>query len=133
MVMLMPLQVYATRMAICSVLPWTALSKVCLSELITEWNIETGQCLFVYVGHTQWIKSLQVSGNYLISGGWEETIHLWDLQKQSLFKRVFLNMGPISNIQVNNSKITVSCREDGFQHQLCVLDFANEVVDICLV
>jgi WD40 repeat protein len=75
------------------------------------------------IGHTQWIKSLHISGTILISGGWEETIHLWDIEKLRLVKRIKLNIGTISNIQSDNHKIVSVGREEGFQHQLAVIDF----------
>ena len=34
-------------------------------------------------------------------------------------------MGPISNIQATDTKIYATCREEGFQNQLAILDFAR--------
>jgi hypothetical protein len=61
----------------------------------------------------------------LISAGWEETIFLWHFDSGKLIQKIKLEMGPISNIQATDTKIYATCREEGFQHQLAILDFAR--------
>ncbi len=75
------------------------------------------------VGHTEWIKSIDISGSILISGGWDETIYLWDVEKLKLAKKIKMEMGPITNIQSDKHKIISVGREEGFQHQLVIVDF----------
>ncbi len=75
------------------------------------------------IGHTEWIKSLAISGTILISGGWEEIIHLWDIEKLKLVKRIKMDVGTITNIQSDRQKIVSVGREEGFQHQLAIIDF----------
>jgi WD40 repeat protein len=77
----------------------------------------------VLIGHTEWIKSLNISGSILISGGWDEIIYFWDIEKLSLVKRIKMEMGTITNIQSDRNKVVSVGREEGFQHQLAVIDF----------
>ncbi|KAJ3357364.1 hypothetical protein HDU91_005409 [Kappamyces sp. JEL0680] len=99
-----------------------------LDCVIRKWSISTGQCLSVFVGHSRWIKTIHLSGSLLLSGGWDETLILWNMEKGQLLKRVKLEMGPISNIQTSETKVFASCREEGFQHQLAILDYGRPTV-----
>jgi WD40 repeat protein len=76
-------------------------------------------------GHTKWIKSIIVSGNLLLSGGWDSSLFMWDIETNKLLKEVKMNMGPISSIQSNLTKVFVVCREEGYQHQIVVLDYGR--------
>lgn len=85
----------------------------------------TGACVATLIGHNKWIKSIVISGNLLLSGGWDESLLMWDIETNALLKEVKMNMGPISNIQSNLTKIFLVCREEGFQHQIAVLDYSK--------
>ncbi|KAJ2994413.1 hypothetical protein HDV02_001588 [Globomyces sp. JEL0801] len=92
------------------------------------WSTSTGQCLSVFVGHSEWVKSIAISGKLLVSGGWDESVLLWNRENSTLVKKIRLDMGPISNIQCSETKVILACREEGFQHQLTILDFGRNSV-----
>ncbi len=92
----------------------------------TEWNLETQACETVLHGHEHWIKALAVHANCLISGGWDESIFIWDINSLCLLKKVGLRLGPVSAIHVDNRKIVVHCRGKTSGNRLTVLNFGLE-------
>lgn len=83
-----------------------------------------GQCIAVLLGHEEWIKSIALGGNHLISGGWDEAVLIWNIERPSLLKKIKLDMGPLSQIETGENKIITVCREEGFQHQLTIISFS---------
>jgi WD40 repeat protein len=94
--------------------------------LTPEWNVNTGECIGIFEGHSQWIKTIAATPYFLVSGGWDEVIKIWSKDGQCL-QSIALNMGPVCNIQCDQSKIVSVCREEGFQHQLAIVDFGRNV------
>jgi WD40 repeat protein len=66
-----------------------------------------------------------MTGSVLLSGGWDETIFFWDVEKRTLERKIKMDIGPIAEIHCTKSKILSICREDGFQHQLGIIDFGS--------
>lgn len=93
--------------------------------LIREWDIKTGQCIGLLIGHCQWIKTVSQSSMYLVSGGWDECIKIWNKENGKCNYTIQLNMGPVCNLQCDQNKIMAICREEGFQHQLTMVDFGR--------
>ena len=56
---------------------------------IKIWNVESGECMHVLLGHTMRILSLEsINGdaNSLISLSWDETMRFWDLNNETCIK-----------------------------------------------
>ncbi|MFL6263862.1 MAG: TIR domain-containing protein [Thermoanaerobaculia bacterium] len=51
-------------------------------ERVRLWDLETGQCLATLKGHSDVVKSVQVTpdGRFAISGSSDKTVKIWDLQ-----------------------------------------------------
>lgn len=42
------------------------------------WDVDTGECLHVLVGHEQEIYSVAFDGVRVVSGGMDTTVRVWD-------------------------------------------------------
>jgi len=61
------------------VLPNGRLASGSADNTIRIWNLETGECLRVLEGHTDWVHTLAVLPNgYLVSASGDNTIRIWD-------------------------------------------------------
>jgi len=52
--------------------------------MIKLWNRKTWDCEKIFHGHEDRVSCLQFYDNYLISGSWDKTIKLWDLETAEL-------------------------------------------------
>ena len=54
------------------------------------WNVDTGDLVFTFEGHTNWVQSLvfQPLGKYLVSASDDKSIRVWDLADGSCFKMI---------------------------------------------
>lgn len=50
------------------------------SRNVLVWNPRTGQALEPLQGHTQWVSSVAVKNNRIISGSFDNTVNIWDLE-----------------------------------------------------
>ena len=42
------------------------------------WNVETGQCLHVLMGHMAAVRCVQYDGKRVVSGAYDYTVRVWD-------------------------------------------------------
>lgn len=47
------------------------------------WDIETGQCLHVLMGHVAAVRCVQYDGNKVVSGAYDYTVKVWDPESES--------------------------------------------------
>jgi len=47
------------------------------------WNLETGEVILTFNGHSNWISSLVISQDKtrIVSGSWDKTIKIWNFEK----------------------------------------------------
>ncbi len=60
----------------------SALASGSDDQIVKLWNVNTGECVKTFKGHTKWVLSVAFSPNCrtLISGSGDETLKLWDLE-----------------------------------------------------
>lgn len=47
------------------------------------WDIETGQCLHVLMGHVAAVRCVQYDGHKVVSGAYDYTVKVWDPESES--------------------------------------------------
>ncbi|XP_040572716.1 lissencephaly-1 homolog [Lepeophtheirus salmonis] len=59
-------------------------------KTIKVWDVSTGQVLFTYVGHDNWVRGLvwHPGGKYLLSASDDKTIRVWDIAHKRCHKRL---------------------------------------------
>jgi WD40 repeat protein len=45
------------------------------------WNVETGECVRAFIGHTEYVSSVSISSDnkLVISGSGDRTLKLWNV------------------------------------------------------
>lgn len=80
---------------------------------IKLFDASTGQCLFTFLGHDNWVRALRFhpGGKYLLSSSDDKTIRIWDLAAKRCFKTLeahahfvsCLDMHPTAPVVVSGS------------------------------
>lgn len=47
------------------------------------WDIESGQCLHVLMGHVAAVRCVQYDGHKVVSGAYDYTVKVWDPESES--------------------------------------------------
>jgi WD40 repeat protein len=76
--------------------------------------------------HENWIKVIKANKFWLISGGWDESLHIWDVKSLILVKKIEIRLGPIFDFHLNDSRIVVLSKGKGNDNQLTILDFSMD-------
>ncbi|KAJ3157890.1 hypothetical protein HDU89_000269 [Geranomyces variabilis] len=101
-----------------------------LDKTVRHWDIATGRCTRTLRGHTKWVKTLAVNARCLLSGGWDEAVFVWDWREGTLLHSLPVGHGPIVCLRFEDEArgVRAVCRGEGWQHHVCVLDFASQPV-----
>ncbi|KAI9328326.1 WD40-repeat-containing domain protein [Zopfochytrium polystomum] len=94
-----------------------------LDRTVRAWSVRTGKAGIAFVGNSSWIKAIGVTSRFLVSGGWDEIVKVWNLGTGQALHHFCLSRGPIVALQAGERSIIASCRGEGFQHQITVMDF----------
>ena len=46
------------------------------------WDVETGECLHVLVGHVAAVRCVQYDGRLVVSGAYDYTVKVWDPERE---------------------------------------------------
>ena len=49
------------------------------------WNVESGQCLHVLMGHMAAVRCVQYDGKRVVSGAYDYTVRVWDRTRKAVF------------------------------------------------
>ncbi|KAI8811201.1 WD40-repeat-containing domain protein [Cladochytrium replicatum] len=92
---------------------------------IHQYCLERDTLVHVYRGHTNWIKAVDVNDTWIVSGGWDQCIRVWNWHTHQLVHTYHLNSGPIGCLRMDGSAETIiaACRGEDNQNQIVVLDF----------
>ncbi|KAI8593893.1 WD40-repeat-containing domain protein, partial [Geranomyces variabilis] len=101
-----------------------------LDKTVRHWDIATGRCTRTLRGHTKWVKTLAMNSRCLLSGGWDEAVFVWDWREGTLLHSLPVGHGPIVCLRFEDDArgVRAVCRGEGWQHHVCVLDFASQPV-----
>ena len=91
----------------------TPLGIACWKDILAIGSVEvshililstiTGSQISVFSGHTGWVMSLafSFSGTLLVSGGYDATAKLWDVQTGGVIKTFYSHTGPVSCVSLS--------------------------------
>ncbi len=59
-----------------------------MGQKVRLWDVQTGECLKVFQGHSNMINSVAFNpqGNILASGSYDQTVKLWDVDTYQCVK-----------------------------------------------
>ncbi|KAI8853620.1 WD40-repeat-containing domain protein [Chytridium lagenaria] len=69
-----------------------------------RWNLLTGKCDMT-LEHPDFVKCVTIFGPYVITGGRDENIRVWDAASGDLINTIEAHFGEISSMQVARSKL----------------------------
>ncbi|NWQ84715.1 FBXW7 protein, partial [Columbina picui] len=80
------------------------------------WDIETGQCLHVLMGHVAAVRCVQYDGHKVVSGAYDYTVKVWDPESEScthtLQGHTNRHQSAVTCLQFS-SKFVVTSSDDG--------------------
>lgn len=92
------------------------LATACDDGAIRFWDLKTGKCLRILLGHDSAVRSLTWSpdGKHLASGGMDKTIRLWDVFSGRLLRTHTVRVGGITKVAWSpDTRWLASGGEDG--------------------
>ena len=90
------------------------------SDKLGMWDLLTGKEVQIFQGHVGSVNVCKVTpdGRYLLSGGWDATLRLWDVTT-GLPICTWIADAPISNCAISpDARSCVACDESGKMHWL---------------
>lgn len=85
-------------------------------KTVVIWEVESGQPLRTYSGHTSYVFCLAVSGsgNLLVTGSYDESVKVWDLKNAKCTRTISAHSDPVSAVDFNrDGSLIVSSSYDG--------------------
>jgi WD40 repeat protein len=84
------------------------------SNGIITLNASTGSKIAVLSGHTDWVKSLTLlqDGTSLVSGSYDKTIKLWDMQTGGVVKTLWGHAGRVFSVSTTADYTTIASGSD---------------------
>lgn len=64
------------------------------------WDIETGQCLHVLMGHVAAVRCVQYDGHKVVSGAYDYTVKVWDPETESCIHTLQGHTNRVYSLQV---------------------------------
>lgn len=69
------------------------------------WDIETGQCLHVLMGHVAAVRCVQYDGRRVVSGAYDFMVKVWDPETETCLHTLQGHTNRVYSLQVS----TLSC------------------------
>lgn len=64
------------------------------------WDLETGECLHVLVGHVAAVRCVQYDGRLVVSGAYDYTVKVWDPERQECLHTLQGHTNRVYSLQV---------------------------------
>lgn len=77
----------------------------CRHNAVQLWDIERGETIMSFVGHTKEVQCLQIGENTIVSGSGDSTIKLWDARTGGCVHTFSGHVGSVMALQYDNNKI----------------------------
>lgn len=65
------------------------------------WDIESGECLHILVGHLAAVRCVQYDGRLVVSGAYDFTVKVWDPQTETCLHTLSGHTNRVYSLQVN--------------------------------
>jgi len=67
---------------------------------VKKWDFLSGMCLHTYAGHTMSVNAIAVSDQYILTGGLDKSVKVWEYGGISEWIKIFTLENPIKAIQI---------------------------------
>lgn len=64
------------------------------------WDIETGECLHILVGHLAAVRCVQYDGRLVVSGAYDYTVKVWDPETETCLHTLNSHTNRVYSLQV---------------------------------
>lgn len=65
------------------------------------WDVETGECLHVLVGHVAAVRCVQYDGRLVVSGAYDYTVKVWDPEREECLHTLQGHTNRVYSLQVH--------------------------------
>ena len=74
------------------------------------WDVETGECLHVLVGHVAAVRCVQYDGRLVVSGAYDYTVKVWDPEREECLHTLQGHTNRVYSLQVTtDSPFSLTC------------------------
>lgn len=84
-------------------------------QTVKLWDVQTGECLKTFVGHTDWIQSVHFSpdGQMLATGSRDQTVKIWDVDTEKCLQTLTGHTHRVRSVMFNpQGTMLVSSSDD---------------------
>lgn len=86
------------------------------------WDIETGQCLHVLMGHVAAVRCVQYDGRRVVSGAYDFMVKVWDPETETCLHTLQGHTNRVYSLQVNKRLRTSDSHALSLNHFSCLSD-----------
>lgn len=72
------------------------------------WDIETGQCLHVLMGHVAAVRCVQYDGRRVVSGAYDFMVKVWDPETETCLHTLQGHTNRVYSLQVRRRQLILS-------------------------
>src|SRR6218665_422363 len=73
------------------------------------WDIDTGHCLHVLIGHMAAVRCVQYDGRRVVSGAYDYMVKIWDPEKETCLQTLAGHTNRVYSLQVGMSNTCSDC------------------------
>lgn len=64
------------------------------------WNVDSGECLHVLVGHMAAVRCVQYNGKIVVSGAYDFMVRVWDVEREECLHQLSGHSNRVYSLQV---------------------------------
>lgn len=65
------------------------------------WDIQTGQCLSIFLGHQAAVRCVQYDGRLIVSGAYDYLVKVWDAESETCLHTLSGHTNRVYSLQVS--------------------------------